>query len=115
MLPFSALWCVERARKIMERRTVTYDQWKTTDPRDYEPEDDELVDELETARVDLRASQAESRKYREALVGLFCVVKALTCPGGLSSETLREYLRTHPAAREAADALRTDRLDDPKF
>ena len=94
---------------------MTYDQWKTTNPRDYEPEDEMLVDELETALGDLRHSQAEARKYREALLNLFCVVKALSCPGGLSTETLREYLKTHPAAREAADALRTDRLDDPRF
>lgn len=82
--------------------------------RTYEPED-ELVDELETALDDLRDAQTKARRYREALLNLFCVVKALSCPGGLSTETLREYLKQHPATREAADALGTDRLDDPKF
>lgn len=93
---------------------MSYDQWKTTNPRDYEPED-EPVDELETALGDLRHSQAGARRYREALLQLFAVVKALSCPGGISTPTLREYLRTHPAAREAADVLHTDRLDDQKF
>jgi len=94
---------------------MSYDAWKTTNPRDYEPEDDEIVDELEMALDDLRHSQAEARKYRDALLNLFCVVKALSCPGGLSTPTLRDYLKTHPAAREAADVLHTDRLDDPRF
>jgi hypothetical protein len=97
----------------------TYDQWKATDMRDYEPDDmrdyepeEGPTSELEATLADLLHSQAEARRYREALIGLFCLVKALSCSGGLSTETLREYLKTHPAPREAADALRTDRLDE---
>ena len=56
-------------------------------------------------KADLQAAQTEARRYREALLDLFCVVKALSCPGGLSTETLREYLRTHPAVKEAANVL----------
>lgn len=93
---------------------TTYDQWKTTNPRDYEPEEDP-ASELEAAHAELQEAETDARRYREALLQLFCVVKALACPGGLSTETLRQYLVQHPACKAAADALHTDRLDDPKF
>lgn len=70
----------------------------------------EILDELETAIDNLRHSRADARRYREALIGLFSLVRSLSCQGGLSNEDMRKYLRTHPAAIEAADALRADRL-----
>jgi hypothetical protein len=67
--------------------------------RDIEPA------ELDLVYADLHAAQREAMKYRDALVDLFCVVKALSCLGGLSTPTLREYLRQHPALKAAASAL----------
>jgi hypothetical protein len=41
---------------------MTYDQWKTTDPRDYEPEQEEGPSELELVYRQLHEAQ-ESAKY----------------------------------------------------
>lgn len=41
---------------------MTYDQWKTTDPRDYEPEQEEEPTELELVYQQLHEAQ-ETAKY----------------------------------------------------
>ena len=43
---------------------TTYDQWKTTDPRDYETEPEQGPTELELVYDQLRAAQ-ESEKFTE--------------------------------------------------
>lgn len=43
---------------------MTYDQWKTTDPRDYEPEENGGATELELVYDQLHAAQ-ESEKHTE--------------------------------------------------
>lgn len=41
---------------------MTYDQWKTTDPRDYEPEQEQEPSDLELAEMHLHEVQ-ETAKY----------------------------------------------------
>lgn len=40
---------------------MTYDQWKTTDPRDYEPEQDDGPDELELAYEMIHEAEAKAK------------------------------------------------------
>jgi hypothetical protein len=92
---------------------MTYDQWKTTDPRDYEPEEEDPASELEQVCEDLRDTQEALRRHREALLNLYTLVKAIYC--GPIHANLAQMMREHQACRAAADVLCTDRLDDPKF
>lgn len=93
---------------------MSYDQWKTTDPREYEPEEPEPVSELEEVCDQLRDAQADAKKYREALAGLYGLIK-LIYVGADPADEIRRVLATNHRSIAAADALGVDRVDDPKF
>src|SRR5690242_18839136 len=44
------------------RLSMTYDQWKTTDPRDYEPEEEQEATELELVYEQLRETQETAKR-----------------------------------------------------
>jgi len=44
---------------------MTYDQWKTTDPRDYEPEPEEAPTELEEVYLALAEAQVNAKHAAE--------------------------------------------------
>jgi len=44
---------------------MTYDQWKTTDPRDYEPEEDQGPSELESVYEQLHETQETAKHDRQ--------------------------------------------------
>lgn len=93
---------------------MSYDSWKTTDPRDYEPEEPEPVSELEAVYDELREATEARDRYREALAGLYGLIK-LIYVGADPADEIRRVLATNHRSIRAAEALGCERLDDPQF
>ena len=55
---------------------MTYDRWKTTDPRDYEPEPEQEPSELELVYEQLADAQADAKHAAEVAAGR---IKELEC------------------------------------
>lgn len=64
---------------------MTYDQWKTTDPRDYEPEQEEGPSELELVYGQLHKAQKALQSIADNTCCEGCQEAALVARAALAS------------------------------
>lgn len=112
---------------------MSYDAWKTRSPddemelalradgeklraltgEDHGPFEDEPI-ELEEVYSLLHQAQADEKRIRDALAGLYGLIK-LIYVGADPADEIRRVLATNHRSIRAAEVLGCERLDDPQF